>query len=333
MSTNTQHASNVIPFPSVSTTHTPSSSGVSLMSTRATALDVCHSVYGEDATSADALDRFYEANASTCSSGHYIFSFLTMNRTYYENPFITATSRSVIGDIHRLSRQLSSVDVPRPLAVFCTLFRIQPPIVGFFGQNSDDPLFQALRVWTDVGDICESESFDGHRKAIVEHTLNVLLLPGIHCDGNAAHRFTNSSDSLVNIAGFSSQSNPHHFISPSLPIPGTSFSVPSPLHFQLRVVTRLSFNEQGLVTHHRDIWDVKDVMGLVPGVSLAQWIGTRLTAAGLSYAAKFLPKSKPEHYSERSAELPTNDVDLENGMTPTAAYVASTRNTLGAGGI
>jgi hypothetical protein len=79
----------------------------------------------------------------------------------YENPFVTATSRSVIGDIHRLSRQLSSVDVPRPLAVLCTLFRIRPSNHGFLGQYSNEALFQALRVWTDVGDICENESFGG----------------------------------------------------------------------------------------------------------------------------------------------------------------------------
>lgn len=79
----------------------------------------------------------------------------------YENPFVTATSRSVIGDIHRLSRQLSSVDVPRPLAVLCTLFRIRPSNHGFLAQYSNEALFQALRVWTDVGDICENESFGG----------------------------------------------------------------------------------------------------------------------------------------------------------------------------
>jgi len=74
----------------------------------------------------------------------------------YENPFITATSRNIIGDIHRLSHQLSSVDVPRPLAMICTLFNLRPP-------RSDDKLFQAIRVWTDVLDICENESFGACR--------------------------------------------------------------------------------------------------------------------------------------------------------------------------
>lgn len=39
-----------------------------MVSTRATALDVCYSVYGETGMSADAVDRFYEANASECCS-------------------------------------------------------------------------------------------------------------------------------------------------------------------------------------------------------------------------------------------------------------------------
>ena len=47
-----------------------------MVSTRATALDVCYSVYGETGMSADAVDRFYEANASeycpSISHNHHI---------------------------------------------------------------------------------------------------------------------------------------------------------------------------------------------------------------------------------------------------------------------
>ena len=38
--------------------------------------------------------------------------------------------------------------------MICTLFRLRPPSLG---QN--DTLFTALRIWTDVEDICESEFF------------------------------------------------------------------------------------------------------------------------------------------------------------------------------
>ncbi|KAF4619385.1 hypothetical protein D9613_004928 [Agrocybe pediades] len=219
----------------------------STLSARATALDVCYSVYGEGPMSAEAVDHYYEANAC---------------------------------DIHRLSRQLSTIDVPKPLAMICILFRLRPP-------RSNDALFQGLRVWTDILDVCENESFDGHHKAIVEHTLNILLLPGIHREASTSHRVNSSTDSLINPEDIPT-THPTTFSSPSLPIPGTSLSFPSPLHLKLRIVTRLSFNEQGLVTHHRDIWDVKDVVGLLPGVSLAQWIGTRIAATGLSYISRIL---------------------------------------------
>jgi hypothetical protein len=60
------------------------------------------------------------------------------------------------------------------------------------------------------------------------------------------------------------------------------------LHFQLHVITRLSFNEQGRITHHRDFWDIKDVMGMVPGLRLFNWISCRVAAQGLSLATRLL---------------------------------------------
>ncbi|TFK25981.1 hypothetical protein FA15DRAFT_667978 [Coprinopsis marcescibilis] len=270
--------------------------------TRATALDVCYSVYGDAPATTDFVDRFYDQHAG------------------YENPFVTASSRSVIGDIHRLSRRMSTIDVPRPLAVLCTLFRLQS-----LEDMLDNPLFQAIRVWTDVCDISESESFDGHRKAIVEHTLHILLLPGIHCEGPTSHS-TNSSD-LVSLPHTPTLPTPTPpFVIPSLPVPGTSLSVPSPLHSQLRIITRLSFNEQGLVTHHRDIWDVKDVIGLVPGMSLAQWIGTRLAATGLSYMSRFIP-SYPTPRPPREKSFTSTAANSE--PTPTSTQSQSSFNVMG----
>jgi hypothetical protein len=159
---------------------------------------------------------------------------------------------------------------------------------------------------------------DGHRKTIIEHTLNVLLLPGIHCDG---HRACDASDSLVSTA--SPPVAQSRYLSPSIPVPGTSLSIPSPLHFKLHVITRLSFNEQGRVTHHRDFWDVKDVIGLVPGLTLAQWIGTRLAAKGVSFASRIWTRQKAHDY-----EQAISTADVENGATPTA-YVTTVKNGLG----
>jgi len=201
------------------------------------------------------------------------------------------------------------------LAALCTLFRLQPPKSALLDWLSDEPLIRALRVWTDVEDVCESESFDGHRKAIVEHTLHILLLPGIHLDGMDQSFSIEPSDLHVTPTH---DCPPHPPTSPPwLPIPGTSLSVPSPLHFKLHVVTRLSFNEQGLVTHHRDIWDVRDVLGLMPGVSLAQWIGTRVAAAGLSYASRMWSSDYTSSSTARpadSAQYPSKPLATENGV-------------------
>jgi hypothetical protein len=164
---------------------------MSTMSRHATALEVCDFVYGDSNevhAAPDDLDRFYETSASEQYSAFrfHIASFDIQKRTNcfirisqcealflfplehplmllfsrlnsYENPLLTATSREIISDIHALSRQLSEVDIPRPLAMLCTLFGARPPDTSL--SEHGDTLFQAMRVWTEIGDISESESF------------------------------------------------------------------------------------------------------------------------------------------------------------------------------
>lgn len=142
---------------------------------------------------------------------------------------------------------------------------------------------------------------DGHHLSIIEHTVNVLFLPGLHTGAG-----TSSSDSFDSCGGengdlstsmirtvppsaTSTSFNIQHNQPPrpSLAVPGLeALKIPSPLHLQLHVLTRLSFNEQGRITHHRDFWDVRDVLGLVPGMSAAQWIATRVAAKSLSLATR-----------------------------------------------
>jgi hypothetical protein len=270
-----------IPFPA--TTHHKNNSSLSLLQT--TSLEVCHHVYGDSSLSPDSLARYYEPNA------------------VYENPFITATTRSVIADIFQLSQQLRHVDVKSPtqtLAMFFILFRLKLPRI-LCEALQQDPWFRALHIWTDLDDVCESESFDGHRKCVVEHTLNVLILPSLHVDrGKSPH----PSDSIA-----TGSSHFHQLSIPALSIPGISTSVPSPLHLQLHVITRLSFNEQGRITHHRDFWDVKDLMGLIPGVSLAQWIGTRLAATGLSYLLRYWQSASSSTAKQAYPQEPSPSTD------------------------
>ena len=98
---------------------------------------------------------------------------------------------------------------------------------------------------------------DGHRKIVVEHTLHVLLLPGLHSKETsysiptAAQSEASSSRSLL----LPSSTSLHHVAYHSTL--GIDFSKLSPLHLRLPVTSRLSFNDTGKITYHRDIWDVK----------------------------------------------------------------------------
>ena len=212
-----------------------------------------------------------------------------------------------------MTRQLCYVDVPKPLAMLCILFRLKQPEPTTAGS---EPWFQGLRVWTEIGDVCESESFgeypkfnymargicsrsafeDGHRRSIVEHTVNVLFFPSLHSDRTRPRHSSATSSSLIPDSSSAhlllENQYPPHPCDPRISIPGTNLGLPSPLHLQLHIITRLSFNEQGRITHHRDIWDVKDVLGLVPGVSIAQWIGARLAATSLTYVARLFTGSR-----------------------------------------
>lgn len=69
-------------------------------------------------------------------------------------------------------------------------------------------------------------------------------------------------------------------------------------------------------------------MGLVPGVSLAQWIGTRLTARGLSYASRvWLRRTRAD--SAPVSDADTEIRELESGYrvssSPAAEYAGSAR--------
>ena len=97
---------------------------------------------------------------------------------------------------------------------------------------------------------------DGHRKILVEHTLHVLLLPGLHST-ETSHAIpttgqteASSSRSLLLPSASLQQAAYHSTL-------GMDLSKLSPLHLRLPVTSRLSFNDAGKITYHRDIWDVK----------------------------------------------------------------------------
>ncbi|KAG1737424.1 hypothetical protein EDB19DRAFT_957470 [Suillus lakei] len=273
------------------TSGTPSTSGImselqpanlkpselSMVTCNPLTYQVCDFVYDNSLSTSflDTAELFYETRA-----GHY------------ENPLITATSRTLIADIHALVRQFSIVDIPKPSKILGALL----PRVPAKDPASSDPWFRVLRIWSEIEEFSESESFDGHKKSIVEHTLNILLFPDLHMG------FKIPKPLSLRTSESTPASEAVHELSlvvpttPSLLVPGTPFAVPSPLHLQLRVITRLSFNEQGQITYHRDVWDMRDVIALVPGMRIAQWILGRAGAWGLSWMAKRL-RSQPHSAS------------------------------------
>jgi len=85
----------------------------------------------------------------------YIHSLqtLTCAASRYENPVITATSRDSIGDIRSLSQYLSELDAPKPTSLLRNL-------LGLARIPTDrESWFQISRMWTEVDDVCENESF------------------------------------------------------------------------------------------------------------------------------------------------------------------------------
>jgi len=134
---------------------------------------------------------------------------------------------------------------------------------------------------------------DGTKRSVIEHNLHILLLPGLHVPASASapKRPPSSSTSSFELTvqpTTTTSSTPllHALANPVLSVGG--LTVPSPFHLQLRIISKLTFNEQGRISAHRDFWDVRDLVGLIPGATAAQWVLTRLAAKSLATASWFL---------------------------------------------
>ena len=99
------------------------------------ASEVCELFYGASPPAWQTVERYYDPNAT------------------YENPFVTATSKDTIGDVHALSRCLAQLDVPKPSAILRTLFRLSPDHLW------NNAWFRGLSMWNEVNDVSECESF------------------------------------------------------------------------------------------------------------------------------------------------------------------------------
>ncbi|CDO73808.1 hypothetical protein BN946_scf185015.g137 [Trametes cinnabarina] len=272
--TTTMH--NTVSFPTVpswtlSQSSVDSASALSLAHHR-TAADVCELFYGETPPAWEAVERFYDPHAT------------------YENPFLTATSKDTISDVHALAHTLSQLNVPKPWAVLLAIFRMSAV------PSQGSSWFRGLNMWNEVNNISECDTFDGHKRTMVEHTLHILILPGLHSIPPAA---STSNNLLPGVESALSLLLPEHTNHRHLHFehPNISFLPPSPFHLKLPIITRLSFNDAGKITHHRDFWDVKDLLGLVPGMTLIQWISSRIVAQsirGLVRVGRAFMRSPPQ---------------------------------------
>ncbi|KAF8341268.1 uncharacterized protein EI90DRAFT_1710612 [Cantharellus anzutake] len=250
---------------------------------RASALELHDLIYGSsilrDGPSGDAratIERLYERDA------------------VYSNPLLTASSGDVIKDIHSLVHAFTAFSLPTPLSLFKRMLR----------SKAETEWLNIARVWSEVGDVMESDVYDGHRKVIIEHTVYLLFFPDIFAPDSAPTqsdllRFSSTSSTISSSTTTPGDTTPTSFRNLSL------YSHPSQHHLHhtpqkqtisstarallslcrrvtLPVHTRLMFNESGRVVHHQDVWDVKDVVRMIPGMSVMQWAGSRLLAGALS---------------------------------------------------
>ncbi|KAI0677272.1 hypothetical protein C8Q78DRAFT_1001932 [Trametes maxima] len=277
--------------PSLASSHSSAAEASALsLAHHRTAADACELFYGASPPAWQAVERFYDPHAT------------------YENPFVTATSKDTISDVHALAHALSQLDVPKPWAVLRALFRLAP---DGGGGRWGSAWFRGVSMWNEVNNISECDTFDGHKRTMVEHTLHILVLPGLHSVSPAQTPLGHSpaSESMMSLLPVD------HTSHPSLPFQHSSISLwpPSPFHLKLPIITRLSFNDAGKITHHRDFWDVKDLLGLVPGMTLVQWVSSRLAAQsirGIVRVGRALLRSPaPDEEAGVSHELETSAAD------------------------
>lgn len=217
----------------------------------------------------------------------------------YENPLLSFSSLPAITDAFLLSRYVSSLCVPglglslslsptrwlRGAAEFLrsSISWRKPASHGAAAAAADDKddtrrgQWKVASVWSECGDIAESESFDGFIVGVLDHTLHIQLAP-----------------SLALLHGSSPAPAPGHAADPSeayvRPAPP-----PSLFHIQLRMLSVFQFNEAGRIVFQRDHWDVRDLVeSIVPGAGLAGAVGRWAGGLGLRLVGRVVGGCGPD---------------------------------------
>ncbi|CAE6477889.1 unnamed protein product [Rhizoctonia solani] len=135
-------------YPNLPSISNESYARTSKSSLRASALEVHDLVWLASSRNVQGrLNQLYESNA------------------VYKNTFVTATSLPIIRDIHSLTHRLCDVRIPKPTALIAR-------ILGY--QATESQMWVAWRIWSEIGTVCETESFG--KPAYTEFELGKLKM-------------------------------------------------------------------------------------------------------------------------------------------------------------
>ncbi|GAA97112.1 uncharacterized protein L969DRAFT_96993 [Mixia osmundae IAM 14324] len=240
--------------------------------------------------------------------------------------------RATLAEIHQVLYSGSSVErediIETVERCYETAAVFENPLTRAEGKQSIADQFQLLAllpgtVWSELNDVCERESFDGNRVLLLSHTLNLALLPSMHeaLNGNYGVRYANPSypptpwSSMTPAtrtpapgtpirASFAEFRSPEHEEAPMAARPWPIRAAVSLFHpkrivsaltsVQLKVVTRLEFNEAGRITFHEDTWGIKEAIeGLIPVIGSVYYFERKLAGVLSSGLSRVLFRTRP----------------------------------------
>ncbi|KAI5481534.1 hypothetical protein MNV49_004291 [Pseudohyphozyma bogoriensis] len=223
----------------------------------------------------------------------------------YSRPSSPSFIRSVVVELHgvlyggrgrdrRAIQELVSEAYDSSASELNLSFAFENPATSARGQEQITDLFCLLglvpgEMWTELGEICESQSYDGTRTIIIQHTIYLTLLPGLDAQAHSTPTFG------TNFQSFYSYSAPQTPYSTEPNTPGPEFQFATQTHtveasegasswplasllsklgpkavarrlttVHLKLHSRLVFNELGKIIQHEDTWGLKELIESLP---------------------------------------------------------------------